>query len=265
MQNTISEIVPNYYFPFGQPLKLVRQTDRTPKKVFVLGVYASAVHAKWRSPDGEILCYRLAVASEPEIFWRGENTAEIISQITVPAGMGYLEPAEEQYNGPSGRALDELYLAPLGLSRSDVWLCDLAPHSFMNKKQKWAIEKHYTPKHEKYSLSEASVPEEPDNFTNEQRRNEILMELEESQAETIILLGNDPIKWFLSFVSDCTKKSLTEFGKETYGSPVSVNINGKAYTVIPLTHMRQAAGLGPHSDDWEQLHSTWVEDMNRRK
>ncbi len=30
-------------FPFGQPIVPVAQQDRTPKKVFVLGVYASAV------------------------------------------------------------------------------------------------------------------------------------------------------------------------------------------------------------------------------
>jgi len=261
MQNTI----PNAQFPFGQPLKLVKQTDRTPKKVFVLGVYASAVHAKWYSPEDKLLCGALAVASEPEIFWNGKNAAEIIAQIAVPSEAGYLKPAEEQYNGPSGRALDELYLTPLGLSRSDAWLCDLAPHSFMNENQKSAIQDHYIPIHKRYTLPTVSIPEEPHNLTDEQRRNEILTELEESQAKTIILLGDKPIKWFLSFVSDCTKKSLVEFGKETYGSPVSVNINGKAYTVIPLAHMRQAAGLGLHSDEWEQRHNNWVEDMNRRK
>ena len=31
-------------YPFGQPLTPVIQTDRRPKRVFVLGVYASAVH-----------------------------------------------------------------------------------------------------------------------------------------------------------------------------------------------------------------------------
>jgi hypothetical protein len=78
MQN-ISETVPNALFPFGQPLKLVKQQDRSPKKVFVLGVYASAIHAKWFSPDGKLLCIALAVASEPEIFWNGGNAAEIIA------------------------------------------------------------------------------------------------------------------------------------------------------------------------------------------
>ena len=92
MQNTISETIPNAQFPFGQPLKLVKQRDRSPKKVFVLGVYASAVHAKWHPPKGKPI-EALAVASEPEIFWNGENAAEIISQIAVPPEAGYLEAA----------------------------------------------------------------------------------------------------------------------------------------------------------------------------
>lgn len=40
-------------FPFGEPLKKVQQQDRSPKKVFVLGVYASAVHARWIDKDGK--------------------------------------------------------------------------------------------------------------------------------------------------------------------------------------------------------------------
>lgn len=40
-----------YYFPFGSELKKVIQTDRTAKKVFILAVYASAVHARWAGLD----------------------------------------------------------------------------------------------------------------------------------------------------------------------------------------------------------------------
>ena len=60
-----------YLFPFGQELHPLVQEDRSPKKVFVLGVYASAVHARWKK-DGQIICQALAVASEPCIFWDGK-------------------------------------------------------------------------------------------------------------------------------------------------------------------------------------------------
>ena len=54
-----------YYFPFGEELKPLKQQDRTPKKVFVLGVYASAVHARWSlGPRKEdLMCAAMAVAS----------------------------------------------------------------------------------------------------------------------------------------------------------------------------------------------------------
>ena len=265
MQN-ISETVPNAYFPFGQPLKLVKQQDRTPKKIFVLGVYSSAVHADWYSADGKPLCQALAVASEPYIFWNGENAADIIAKITIPPEAGHLEPADVKYNGSSGRVLDTLYLAPLGFSRSDAWLCDLVPHSYMNANQKNAIEANYIEASKKYGLSVASIPEKPDNLIDANRLNEIVAELEASQAETIILLGDDPIKWFLSKVSDCKKTKLADFGSDTktYGFPHAVHINGKPYTVIPLAHVRQGGSLGPNTPEWERLHKHWVEEKNKR-
>jgi hypothetical protein len=91
------------------------------------------------------------------------------------------------------------------------------------------------------------------------------VELEESQAETIILLGDKPIEWFLSFVSDCKKTRLAEFGIETYGSPISIIINGKPYKVMPLTHPRQGGSIGQYSETWNRAHNNWVETMNSRK
>jgi hypothetical protein len=260
-----SKTVPNAQFPFGQPLEILEQQDRTPKKVFVLGVYASAVHAKWfPQGGGEPLCKSLAVASEPEIFWKGENAAEIISKIIIPQEAGYLEPAKDN-NGPSGKLLDELYLEPLGLSRSDVWLCDLVPHSLMNQDQKNAIQSSYAESRKKYSLPEASIPERLHPLKiDDKRRNEIIAELEESQADTIILLGSEPIERFLSVVSDCKKTSLNEFGEntETYGLQHSVSINGKTYAVRPLTH---PGTIIRHLEKWERLHRNWVANVNNRK
>ena len=37
-----------YFYPFGETVRRLVQQDRTPKQVFVLGVYASAVHARWK-------------------------------------------------------------------------------------------------------------------------------------------------------------------------------------------------------------------------
>ena len=115
-----------YYYPFGEELKRVVQQDRTPKKVFVLGVYASAVHARWMKP-GQIrpVCNALAVASEPRIFWDGnpEEAAEIISRIKIPKELGTLEPADPRFNGPSAKVLDEHILVLHGKMLGYVTCC----------------------------------------------------------------------------------------------------------------------------------------------
>jgi hypothetical protein len=86
------------HFPFGQIVKKVEQKDKKPKEYFVLGVYASAVHAKWIGKDGKQKVKALAVASEPEIFWRGEKGEKIIAKIKFPPELGRLELANKQFN-----------------------------------------------------------------------------------------------------------------------------------------------------------------------
>ena len=75
-----------YKYPFGEIVQPLVQKDRTAKQVFVLGVYASAVHARWKKGN-KIVCQALAVASEPRIFWDGnpDEAKEIISKIHIPA------------------------------------------------------------------------------------------------------------------------------------------------------------------------------------
>lgn len=250
-------------FPFGSQLQKVEQKDKSPKKVFLLGVYASAVHAKWIGTDGKVKVNALAVASEPYIFWKGDNVQEIINKIQVPKELGKLIPADKRFNGPSGNALDELFLKPLGYSREDAWLCDLLPYSRINPNQQKAIEKHYKPLVKKFNLPECTIPKfSTKELNNPDRVGEIIDELEQSQAEKIILLGDLPIKHFLSYFSNY--KKLSDFGstEDEYGKKHSVKIKSKIYQVIPLVHPRQAAALGRISLDWKNLHKKWEKFHN---
>jgi uracil-DNA glycosylase len=251
-------------FPFGQPVKRVTQVDRTPKRVFVLGVYASAVHAQWIGPNGKTLARALAVASEPEIFWRGDNAQAIVETIEVPEAAGHVIAAAATFNGPSGKALDDCILEPLGLTRSAAWLCDLVPHSCRNPGQEKAIERVYAPAALVHKLAAATVPTLPSILADETRRNEILAELEASQASTLILLGDEPIKWFLSHFGTPHKR-LIGFGQtpETYGRLHPIPIAGRDIDVLPLVHPRQAARLGSHSPVWHQAHTYWMEVVAR--
>lgn len=146
-------------FPFGAPLHELTQVDRRPKRVFVLGVYASAVHATWFGEDGRVKVRALAVASEPEIFWTGARAAELVAGLDVPRGAGRLAAADSQLYGPSGRSLDDDYLAPLGVDRSSAWLCDLVPHACLNPNQKAAIARAYEPETARLGLPAVNLPD----------------------------------------------------------------------------------------------------------
>jgi uracil-DNA glycosylase len=246
------------YFPFGQEVQTLQQRDQTPKQIFVLGVYASAVHARWIGADGKNLVNALAVASEPYIFWRGDQPDRILNEIRVPATVGKLETADAKFNGPSGLTLDAMFLEPIGVTRDKVWLCDLIPHSCSNTSQKNAIQRAYTPLIKRYQLPEPSVPDLPRVFTNDIRRSEIADELTRSKAEVLILLGDQPIKWFLSYFDNKWIK-LSDFGQtsETYGSLHKIKAFGKELLILPLAHPRQAGKLGASSEMWSQLHQTW--------
>jgi hypothetical protein len=251
------------HFPFGQPVKKVEQIDRSPKKVFVLGVYASAVHARWIGPDGKILIKALAVASEPKIFWPGTNAQEIVENIALPLDAGNLVPAEDKFNGPSAHALDDKILDPLSLSRDDSWLCDLVPYSCINSKQEKALERvKNSGKIKWHPIMESKVKPLHKPIVDENRVNEIYLELKESRAKTIIVLGDLPIKWFIKYFDDQWKR-LDDFVKKGngYGVPYPVKINDIELSVLPLAHPRQIAKLGRSNKFWFEKHREWCQNQ----
>lgn len=245
-------------FPFGEPVLPVEQADRSPKQVFVLGVYASAVHACWIGNDERVAVQALAVRSEPYIFWRGEDVESLIADIDVPEEAGWLVPAAHHHNGPSGQALDDQILGPLGFSREESWLCDLVPYYLANDNQLDAIEKKYKPIARDHSLPTVTVPPRTRIHISEARQEQILSELTESNADILILLGDEPIRWFLSAHSSKWRK-LADFGTspDSYGLVHGITISGRNLQVLPVAHPRQIAKLGRHSPRWHKLHESW--------
>lgn len=263
-----------YQFPFGEYVHPVVQDDRNPKKVFVLGVYASAVHAKWVGKNGKTACKALAVASEPRIFWDGneKEAKEIIDKINKKIEqfeMGHLELPDKNLNGPSAKALDERILAPLGFERKGAWLCDLLPESRLNGGQLFAISKKYNLFLEKLAdkgLNEVTVPQKPEKFCDKERIDEITKELLESQADLLILLGDKPIQQYLKKVVNVPYRGLDEYRKIfEYGKCTDVEIGGKKIKVLPLAHPRQIARLGSSSKKWYAIHQKWLSEQNNKK
>lgn len=253
-----------YYFPFGQELHPLVQEDKSPKKVFVLGVYASAVHARWKK-DGQIICQALAVASEPRIFWDGnpKEARAIIDAIAMPKELGVLEPAGRQLNGPSAKVLDENILAPLGYTRKDAWLCDCLPETRLNPSQVKALNEKYNPLIDQYGLNPVTIPRRPNSFCNQARSTEITEELLQSQAELLVLLGDIPIAQYLKKATDVPYSSLGEYVERYgYGTKTEITIQGRTIQVLPLAHPRQIGALGAHSEKWFLMHKKWEQGIN---
>ena len=243
-------------FPFGERVLKVYQKDKNPKKVFILGVYASAVHVKWMNPEGKTLINALAVASEPEIFWRGNGAGEIINRIKLPEQAGKLTVADEKFNGPSGRALDSEYLTPLGLSREDSWLCDLVPYSMLNPGQEAALLRNEHIFNEfglKKPLMRTATKE--NRKIGEKRVSEIVREIRQSKAEYLITLGNEPLINFVKFYNPDIKV-LNQ--KDPYGTIRDISIDGIPMELLALVHPRQAGKLGGFSQNWFDIHSKWI-------
>ncbi len=248
-----------YQYPFGEYVRPLVQEDRSLKKVFVLGVYASAVHARWKKGNN-IICQALAVASEPRIFWDGnpDEAEVIISRIHIPEELGTLEPAGSHLNGPSAKVLDDHILAPLGFNRNDAWLCDCLPETRLNPSQVKVINDRYNPLIEEYRLNEVTIPKRPSTFCDEKRAGEIVDELMQSQAELLVLLGDIPIEQFLRRVSVIQYSTLQEYvDRYGYGNPSDITIHEKHIRVLPLAHPRQIGALGAHSERWHKAHAEW--------
>ena len=175
-----------------------------------------------------------------------------------------MEPAGSHLNGPSAKVLDEHILGTLGYTRKDAWLCDLLPETRLNSGQVKVITERYNPLIKQYGLNEVTIPKRPTEFCNKERCQEILSELQESQASLLILLGDIPIAQFLNEVANVPYKTLQEYvNLYGYGKATDVTINGRTLKVLPLAHPRQIGALGAHSETWHKLHQNWESKIKK--
>jgi uracil-DNA glycosylase len=86
-----------------------------------------------------------------------------------------------------------------------------------------------------------------------------MVEIMESESKVLILLGDKPIQWFLTYFDDRWKK-LSDFGYDTksYGQLHKAHVGGKEINVLPLAHPRQIAKLGKSSTVWYEIHESWL-------
>ena len=109
-----------------------------------------------------------------------------------------------------------------------------------------------------YGLNPVTIPPRPTLFCDQKRSEEILSELEESQAGLLVLLGDIPIQQFLNRVTNVNYTTLQEYVDiYGYGNSSESTIKNRKISVLPLAHPRQIGALGAHSEKWNNTHHKW--------
>jgi hypothetical protein len=133
----------------------------------------------------------------------------------------------------------------------------MVPHALSDRGQQSAIQKRYEPLRQRFGLHESTVPLKPANSAGWRDLVEVerlVQELEQSQADTIISLGNPVIEHFLNRVCVTPIPRLTP---EDYGAVRQVVMKGGArYQVVCLAHMRVTT-IRP-MDRWRIAHEDWI-------
>lgn len=243
-------------FPFGAPVRPYERIDTTPKEVFILGAYPSALHVAWTSPTGERV-QALPVDNEPEPFWNGADLDEHLARWRARAEVtvvGEVAVAPE-FNGPSGVTLDSRYLRPLHQDRADSWITDCLPLYCMSAGVKKALDRTKFD-----SLMDAHDAPRPDIDAHPSeaaiikrsaaRHDTIVAELSASKAPTVVTLGNAALAVLHHALGLDGPAPTLE--RTSYGTPITITEPHHA-TWLPLAH----PGLLEKNGEWSKAHARW--------
>ncbi len=151
-------------FPFGATATRCESRRVVNAELFVLGVYPSAFHVRWRRPDARRVS-ALAVEPEPYPFWRGEDEAERFAALKARwhPEWGTISRAST-VNGSSGKVLHDRVVEPLGIAWDSVWLTDALPFFHVHRgagSQGAAMENVYDPWAVELGLEKHDLPTRP--------------------------------------------------------------------------------------------------------
>lgn len=277
-----------YRFPFGST-----PTSRPPRRpagacrLFVLGVYPSALHVRWTPPlwaldrdDLELSRVKaLAVADEPTVFWDASEpdadkaVAAWRDEVGFRTGEGRDDwgRVEASANGTSGRWVVSNVLLPLGADREDTWFTDAVDHYFV--KPGTATARGQLDVIDLYNrfaaasssdLLPAELPVRPSQdalvaLARRQHADRLRAEVAEASPRLIVTLGDEARRALLALADHAegpptqplSSRSLAEESTR-YGEAGSVTVSGTTYGWHALVHP------GQRSTWWRTLHLDWI-------
>lgn len=230
--------------------------------MFVLGIYPSALHVRWHSPNGQVVG-ALAVDDEPEVFWDGADQHERVARWTHSVGWcpewGTVTPAG---NGTSGRSVADRVLGPLGTEPARAHFTDCVRTYFVKhgpRTQGARVKQVYEPLARARGLPPASLPLRPSpaamvRLALEHDHGFILEELRRSDADTVVTLGQEAADVFAA-VAGASRLKLRP--TESYGQARTVRLGRGALSWFPLVHP------GQRMPQWQSAHDAWSRSVGR--
>jgi hypothetical protein len=245
-------------FLFGRPVLPAKPTADSPRPLFVLGAYPSALHVRWFGPDGACLIQAVAVDNEPEPFWTGSDEQKHIdtwlSRVSFRDDWGRVE-ACRSLNGPSGKWVKSKLLDAMAVNRDDAWITDCLNNYFESD----AAAKRLDSDRIASLMRSLSIPprlhaphsSESDivRMAKAEHRNRLLEELDCASPETVVTLGNAALRVFGDLVDSCDR-TISKLSIDGYGAPVSAIVFGKQVEWFPLAHPAAPAAYQTAHDAW---------------
>ena len=261
-------------FPFGQPnLERPALRPEGQARAFILGVYPSAVHVRWRLRSGGRV-QALAVDVEPTVFWKGATDAGERAgllnawQLAVGFGEGDGRVSWAELNGSSGGTLERQILKPLKLQWGHVWATDSYPWFLIKsgpRDQGARIIDTYNP----FALSTrnrdiASLLPRPRHIrtlVDADRGKRIRREVAESRAPWVITLGQEAADVLSSVVEvEAPAGGLPlKSSNARYGMPGRISALGHRAEWLALAHPG-ATRRRP----WASAHKAFVDSFAAR-
>lgn len=246
-------------FPFGRS-----STRRPPRRpdgsadLVVLGVYPSALHVRWRRPDGATIG-ALAVDDEPEVFWDGADAAQRIDRWRADVGWSeeWGSVGLAGGNGSSGRVVIDDVLEPLGVRPGRTYFTDCLPFYFMKSgkgSQGQRIADVYQPFAAEHGLPSAHLPPRPKpadliQRTINEESDELRQQIKDAGSARIVTLGQEAAD-VLAAVAEVGPVELR--ADEAYGAPLAVIVGDARLEWLPLTHP------GNRTPAWRVRHQQWA-------
>lgn len=233
-------------YPFGRPVQPCSPSASSPRCVFVLGAYPSALHVAWTPPAPYRRVQAIAVDNEPLPFWNGSDQEARVE--TWKKSVGFKPEAQGSIsvagnlNGSSGDWVDKNVLDPLKVARADVWITDSLDTYRCSEGLASRIDDTYNPFATAVGLSQAVLlqhPSESDIIKEASRDHQprLRQEIETCNPDLIVTLGNAALAVIRELYPQTGGQDVLRLdSSERYGAVVTLQVGQRKVDLLPLAH-----------------------------